>query len=201
MGTVVRGRPEPRAAALRPDHGEVPLVERGVRAGVVRDVGPPDHGERTVDEGVQAPGFVRAPARDLLHGRPLPGDLDVGRRSWRCYQPSEQWLFDLRGTYSGFSQASDGRRLYDYAIYRAKTTYQWNRYLFFRGIGEYNSYRRQLLTDFLASFTYIPGTVFHVGYGSLYEKVQWQDDRFVPGRDLLETRRGFFVKASYLWRL
>ena len=46
-----------------------------------------------------------------------------------------------------------------------------------------------------------PGTVFHVGYGSLYEKVQWQDDRFVPGRDLLETRRGFFLKLSYLWRL
>ena len=117
------------------------------------------------------------------------------------YQPSEQWLFDLRGTYSGFVQAGGGRRLYDYGIYRAKATYQWNRYLFFRGIGEYNTYRRQLLTDVLASFTYIPGTVFHVGYGSLYEKVQWQDDRFVPGRDLLETRRGFFLKASYLWRM
>jgi len=117
------------------------------------------------------------------------------------YQPSEQWLFDLRGTYSGFSQASDGRRLYDYGIYRAKATYQWNRYLFFRGIGEYNTYRRQLLTDFLASFTYIPGTVFHIGYGSYYEKLEWQTDRYGPGRDLLETRRGFFVKASYLWRL
>jgi hypothetical protein len=117
------------------------------------------------------------------------------------YQPSEQWLFDLRGTYAGFSRSGDGLRLYDYAIYRGKTTYQWNRYLFFRGIAEYNSYRRQLLTDFLASFTYIPGTVFHVGYGSLYDKVQWQDGRDVPGRDLTETRRGFFVKASYLWRL
>jgi hypothetical protein len=117
------------------------------------------------------------------------------------YQPSEQWLFDLRGTYSGFSRASDGRRLYDYGIYRAKATYQWNRYLFFRGIGEYNTYRRQVLTDFLASFTYIPGTVFHIGYGSFYEKLEWQTDRYVPGRDLLETRRGFFLKLSYLWRL
>ncbi|MGE5199224.1 MAG: DUF5916 domain-containing protein, partial [Rhodospirillaceae bacterium] len=117
------------------------------------------------------------------------------------YQPSDQWLFDLRGTYSGFSQASDGRRLYDYGIYRAKATYQWNRYLFFRGIGEYNTYKRQLLTDFLASFTYIPGTVLHLGYGSLYEKVQWRDDRYVPGRDLRETQRGFFLKASYLWRM
>jgi hypothetical protein len=117
------------------------------------------------------------------------------------YQPSDQWLLDLRGTYSGFSRASDGRRLYDYGICRAKATYQWNKCLFFRGIGEYNTYRRQLLTDFLASFTYIPGTVFHVGYGSLYEQGQRQDDRFVPGRDSLETERGFFLKLSYLWRL
>jgi len=116
------------------------------------------------------------------------------------YEPSEQWLIELRGTYSGFSRRSDGHRLYDCPIYRARTTFQLNRYLFFRGIAEYNSYRKQLVTDLLASFTYVPGTVFHVGYGSLYEKVAWRDDRLVPGRDLLETRRGFFVKASYLWR-
>jgi hypothetical protein len=131
---------------------------------------------------------------------PFPGTLTSAALVLR-YQPSEQWLVDLRGTYSGFERSSDGQRLYDYAIFRAKTTYQWNRYLFFRGIAEYNSYRHQLLTDLLASFTYIPGTVFHIGYGSLYEKVRWQDDRFVPGQDLLETRRSFFVKASYLWRM
>jgi hypothetical protein len=38
------------------------------------------------------------------------------------YQPSEQWLFDLRGIYSSFSQARDGERLYDNAIYRAEAT-------------------------------------------------------------------------------
>jgi hypothetical protein len=131
---------------------------------------------------------------------PFPG-TSTSASLVMLYQPSEQWLFDLRGTYQGFSQASDGKRLYDYGIYRGKATYQWNRYLFFRGIAEYNTYRRQLLTDFLASFTYIPGTVFHVGYGSLYEKLEWQTDRYAPGRDLLETRRGFFLKLSYLWRL
>jgi hypothetical protein len=88
---------------------------------------------------------------------------------------------------------------------RLQARYHWSsevfRYLFLRGIAEYNSFRKQLVTDLLASFTYIPGTVFHVGYGSLYEKVEWRDDGFVPGRDLLETRRGVFVKASYLWRM
>jgi len=117
------------------------------------------------------------------------------------YQPYEQWQFEGRATYSGFSRESDGERIYDYAIYRGKATFQVNRYLFFRGIGEYNAYRKQLLTDFLASFTYIPGTVLHAGYGSLYEKTRWDDGRYVPGTDFLETRRGFFFKASYLWRL
>jgi hypothetical protein len=131
---------------------------------------------------------------------PFPG-VSTSATIAMLYQPSEQWLFDARGTYQGFSRASDGQRLYDYGIYRGKVTYQVNRYLFFRGIAEYNTYRRQLLTDALASFTYIPGTVLHAGYGSLYEKVAWQDDRWVPGRDFLETRRGFFLKASYLWRL
>lgn len=116
------------------------------------------------------------------------------------YEPSEQWMLELRGTYSGFSRQSDGRRLFDYGIYRARTTYQVNRYLFFRGIAEYNSYRRQLVTDVLASFTYIPGTVFHVGYGSLYEEAAERGEAFAAGRGLIETRRGFFVKASYLWR-
>jgi len=117
------------------------------------------------------------------------------------YQPSDKWRAELRATYTGFSRASDSVRLYDYTILRAKTTYQFNKYVFLRGIAEYNAYRRQLVTDLLASFTYIPGTVLHAGYGSLYEKTRWAGDGDVPGTSLIETRRGFFLKASYLWRL
>jgi len=116
------------------------------------------------------------------------------------YQASDRWEAEVRATYSGFTRASDGQRLYDYTILRGKLSYQVNRYLFFRGIGEYNAYRRQLVTDLLASFTYIPGTVLHVGYGSLYDKTRWTGDGFAPSPSLLETRRGFFFKASYLWR-
>jgi len=76
-----------------------------------------------------------------------------------------------------------------------------NKYLFFRGIVEYDSFRKTLLTDFLASFTYIPGTVLHVGYGSFYEKIQWTGGDYISSDRFLETKRGFFFKASYLWRL
>jgi hypothetical protein len=58
-----------------------------------------------------------------------------------------------------------------------------------------------MLTDFLASFTYIPGTVVHIGYGNLHEKIAWQNGRYVESDRFLETKRGFFFKTSYLWRL
>ncbi len=66
---------------------------------------------------------------------------------------------------------------------------------------EYNSFWKRLMTDFLASFTYIPGTVIYLGYGSLYEKIEWRDGDYVNADRFLETKRGFFFKASYLWRL
>lgn len=110
------------------------------------------------------------------------------------YQPSEKINAFLGATYSDFFRTSDKARIYDVTILRARFTYQINKYLFLRGIVEHNDFRKRLLTDFLASFTYIPGTVLHFGYGSLYEKLE-------ASKDFRESRRGFFAKASYLWRL
>jgi hypothetical protein len=117
------------------------------------------------------------------------------------YLPSEKLHFGLALTYSDFIRSANGTKEYDYAIIRSENTYQVNKYLFFRAIAEYNSFRKQLMTDLLASFTYIPGTVIHVGYGSLYEKLEWQGGEYAPSDRFLETKRGFFFKASYLWRL
>ena len=57
-----------------------------------------------------------------------------------------------------------------------------------------------MTTDFLASFTYIPGTVVHLGYGSMYEKVRWNQAEYVEDDKFDEMVRGFFFKASYLFR-
>jgi hypothetical protein len=58
-----------------------------------------------------------------------------------------------------------------------------------------------MLTDFLASFTYIPGTVIQLGYGSLYDRVEWIDGEYSEAGRFLEMKRGLFFKASYLWHL
>ena len=117
------------------------------------------------------------------------------------YLPSEKLNFSLALAYSNFIRSSDGTKETDYAIIRSQNTYQVNKYLFFRAIGEYNSFYKRLMTDLLASFTYIPGTVVHVGYGALYEKLAWNEAEYIPADRFLETKRSFFFKLSYLWRL
>jgi hypothetical protein len=117
------------------------------------------------------------------------------------FLPLGQLHLELSLLYSDFTRKSDTRKEFDYTILRSKNTFQVNKYLFFRAIVEYNSFRKQLLTDLLASFTYIPGTVIHIGYGSLYEKLRWMEGAYRPADTFMEMRRGFFFKASYLWRL
>ncbi len=116
------------------------------------------------------------------------------------FLPSENIHLELSLLYSDFYRRSASKKEYDYMIVRSKNTYQVNKYLFFRGILEYNSFYKRLTTDFLASFTYIPGTVIHLGYGSLYEKLEWREGMYRPSENFLETQRGLFFKASYLWR-
>lgn len=117
------------------------------------------------------------------------------------FLPSDKLNLDLSLRYSDFTKASDGLREFDYTIVRGRATYQVDKYLFFRAIVEHNAFRKRLTTDLLASFTYIPGTVVHIGYGSAYERGEWRDGKFIGTDRFLEARRGFFFKASYLWRL
>jgi len=117
------------------------------------------------------------------------------------YLPFEKLHFQMTATYQDLFRKADATKLYDYLILRGKITYQVNKYLFFRAISEYNSYWGSLTTDFLGSFTYIPGTVFHIGYGSLFEQKEWNGSDYTNSNHYLEMKRGLFVKISYLFRL
>lgn len=115
-------------------------------------------------------------------------------------QPWDNIQSDLSYTYADFYSDATDQKLYDYGITRGKITYQVNQHLFFRGIAQYNDFRRDLSTELLASFTYIPGTVIYLGYGSLYNKVRWDGTDYVTSDGFLEMQRGLFLKMSYLWR-
>jgi len=117
------------------------------------------------------------------------------------YQPGPQFTTTFSLTYADFFRSLDGEKIFDYTILRSRNEFQFNRYLSLRAIVEYNNYRKVLSTDCLAAFSYIPGTVIYLGYGGFYEKTRWQNGEYVPDQYLHETERGFFFKASYLWRL
>ena len=114
-------------------------------------------------------------------------------------QPNQKIRQVFQITHSDFS--TGGNELYDINLLYSKTTYQFNKYFYLRGVVQYNSYYKRILTDFLASFTLIPGTVLHVGYGGLYEKRAWVDNQWIGQTgDMLNIKRSFFAKISYLWR-
>jgi hypothetical protein len=118
-------------------------------------------------------------------------------------QPNDKLNQHFSYQYLSFDRRADGERIYDYHIFLSRTTYQFNKYLFIRALIQYDSFQEVVLSDLLASFTFIPGTVFHVGYGSLHENRQWDrvNRRWEPdagaGR-YYQTSRSFFLKVSYL---
>ena len=118
------------------------------------------------------------------------------------FQPDENWNNTLSLQFTDFFRKANDEKIYDYTIVRDRLTFQLNKYLFLRAIAEYNTYYKKLNVDLLASFTYIPGTVIYVGYGSAFEKTKWQPDErdYMPADSFLRTRGSFFFKASYLWR-
>lgn len=115
------------------------------------------------------------------------------------FQPNDKFTLNLNLTHSDLSR--EGQELYDVNILYSKATYQFSKYFFLRALVQYNSYQKRMLTDFLASFTLIPGTVLHIGYGGIYEKRTWLDDQWMLLQgDLYNIKRSFFAKVSYLWR-
>ncbi|HMA53795.1 MAG TPA: hypothetical protein VKT17_05010, partial [Acidobacteriota bacterium] len=118
------------------------------------------------------------------------------------YEPTEQLSTEINLAYDNFYRAADGSKVYAYTILRNKTTFQVSKSLFVRGILEYNAFRRRLTADILASFTSIPGTVLFAGYGSAFERINWDPEvgGYLPARGFWPTQRGVFFKASYLWR-
>jgi hypothetical protein len=102
-----------------------------------------------------------------------------------------------------FNRASNGERIFDVDIVNTRTTYQFNKHFLVRLLEQFDSSSHRLLTDLLASYEFVPGTVFHAGYGSLYEKQTPQPGTLVPnnfGNTYMTVSRGLFFKASYLHR-
>jgi hypothetical protein len=94
-----------------------------------------------------------------------------------------------------------GGRVFRVDLLNLRTTWQFDRRFALRGIVRFDSDARRVLTDLLASFEPVPGTVAYAGYGSLIEQRAWDGSAWQPGGgDYRTMRRGLFFKASYAKR-
>jgi hypothetical protein len=116
-------------------------------------------------------------------------------------QPSGRLSQSIDYQRVAFDRADTDERVYTLDIINTRTTYQFTRALAVRGIAQYDSSRKRVLTDFLGSYEPRPGTVVYAGYGALLEQREFVDGQWVSLRgNYLTTQRGLFFKASYLYR-
>ncbi len=116
-------------------------------------------------------------------------------------QPTNNLRQEISYDRALFNSASDGHRVYTVDIINTKTTYQFNKHLSARAIERYDSSRKNVLMDYLVSYEPVPGTVAYAGYGTLFDKQDWDGNHFIHdiGR-YLNSQRSLFFKLSYLYR-
>jgi hypothetical protein len=105
-------------------------------------------------------------------------------------QPSTRLNNQINYTFVHFERETTGAAVYDVHVLNLRNTYQFNKQFLIRAITQYDSSRRRMLGDFLASYELAPGSVVHAGYGSLWERQEYNPYQ--------ATARAFFFKASYL---
>ena len=132
-------------------------------------------------------------------------DPFLGRRRGQTLQvtlqPSSRLNQKVSLSRVAFDRATTGDRVFTVNVLNTQTTFQLNRHIFFRGIAQYDSSRTRVLTDLLASWELLPGTVAYGGYGSLIEKREWDGQEWEPGAGAYRTsQRGLFFKAAYVHR-
>ena len=122
-------------------------------------------------------------------------------------QPNRHLSQSLEFSRSRFWRPETGAQVYAVNIVNSRTTYQFDKHFLVRMLAQYDSSQDRVLTDFLGSYEFVPGTVFHAGYGSLYEKGFGRVEPVPGAADPIDARdrflminRGLFLKASYLRR-
>ena len=111
-------------------------------------------------------------------------------------QPSARVNSNTSYSFVTFKNRATSENVYRVHVLNLRNTYQFTPRFFVRAVAQFDSSRKRVLADFLASYELSPGTVFHAGYGSLFgrEMEELTFDRYRA------TARALFFKASYLAR-
>jgi hypothetical protein len=126
----------------------------------------------------------------------LGNSLDYG--AFIKFEPGEKFKQTVSFNHAEMTNPSGGEMMYDVNIVNTRSTYQFNKYFFLRGIYQCNTENNRQLVDLLASFTLIPGTVVQLGYGTLMEEGRWDDNEWRNDiKNLQVLKQSLFFKTSY----
>ena len=110
-------------------------------------------------------------------------------------QPNARLYSNTSYSFVTFTNRATGLNAYQVHILNLRNTYQFTPRFFIRAVAQFDSSRKRVLGDFLASYELSPGTVVHAGYGSLFGKAFEE----VELEQYTATARALFFKASYLF--
>lgn len=107
-------------------------------------------------------------------------------------QPNSKLNHNISYNFVSLQRPGSAGYVYEVHIVNVRNTYQFTPQFLLRAIAQFDSSRRRVLGDFLASYELVPGTVVYAGYGSLFERLETEAYE--------ATARALFFKASYLAR-
>ena len=108
-------------------------------------------------------------------------------------KPSKRLRLDLQYIKQTFFEERGGDTLYDFNVFRTRTTYQLSKTLSVRAIVDYNHFDKEIYGSFLFSWILRPGTVFFLGVDNNFLQDEWGHYG--------QTDYSVFVKFSYWWRI
>jgi hypothetical protein len=119
-------------------------------------------------------------------------------QAWLTLKLMNRLQIESNYYYSELSKEAGGEKLYAGYVFRNKLSYQMTKNLFFRIVGEYDSFNKSLNIDPLFSYKWNPFTIFYIGSShNLNEFTEQGADK----RKLKESSRQIFAKFQYLFRI
>src|SRR4029453_6478679 len=82
-------------------------------------------------------------------------------------QPNSRVNSNTSYSFVAFDNRSTGANVYRVHVINARNTYQFSSRFFARAVTQFDSSRKRVLADFLASYELSPGRAAHAGYGAL----------------------------------
>jgi len=117
--------------------------------------------------------------------------------AWVTVKPIHNLVLENNYSYFELAKEKGGEKLYTGYIFRNKTSFQFTRRFFLRLVVQYDSFSKSFDVDPLLSYKWNPFTIFYIGSTHNLADIGPSPNR---GR-FLETRRQFFAKFQYLFKM